>query len=46
VIVLQNKDLDDVRHDILLIIAVALAILFATGLAGPPKIPEQPLVIP
>lgn len=30
---------DGVSHDILLIIATALFILFATGLAGPPTVP-------
>ncbi|MGE5527638.1 MAG: hypothetical protein ACM3X6_00650 [Patescibacteria group bacterium] len=30
---------DEVSHDILLIIATALFILFATGLAGPPTVP-------
>ncbi|KUK52828.1 MAG: hypothetical protein XD78_1685 [Desulfotomaculum sp. 46_296] len=38
--------IDEVRHDILLIAAIALAILFATGLAGPPGVSEQPIVIP
>ncbi len=43
---MQNTDCDEVRHDILLIITVALAILFATGLTGPPAVPEEPVIIP
>lgn len=45
---MQNTDLDcdEARHDILLIITVALAILFATGLAGPPKVPEEVIILP
>lgn len=34
------------RHDILLIIATALFILFATGALGPQQTPAEPIIIP
>ncbi len=37
---------EEVEHDLLLIIVTALTILMSTGLAGPPKVPEVPIVIP
>ncbi|MFZ7101813.1 MAG: hypothetical protein ACOWWO_04020 [Peptococcaceae bacterium] len=40
------KSFEESQHDLLLIILVALFILFATGLAGPSPINEEPLIIP
>ncbi|MBA1336604.1 MAG: hypothetical protein HPY66_3039 [Firmicutes bacterium] len=37
---------EDCQHDLLLIIATAVFILFATGLAAPVEIPGQTIVIP
>ncbi|HEX3048295.1 MAG TPA: hypothetical protein VHY08_26320 [Bacillota bacterium] len=37
---------DQVRHDILLIIATGLFIFFATGILGPQRTPVEPIVIP
>ena len=44
VIALPSRE--DVQHDLLLIITTALAILFVTGLAGPPRVPGTPVVFP
>ncbi|WP_282442286.1 MULTISPECIES: hypothetical protein [Pelotomaculum] len=38
--------LEEIRHDLLLTVVVALVILFATGLAGPSRIPGAPIIIP
>ena len=37
---------EETRHNLLLIIATGLFILFSTGLAAPAEIPEQPIIIP
>jgi hypothetical protein len=38
--------LENVQHDILIIIVAGLFILFASGLAIPLRFPEVPIVIP
>ncbi|OQA10203.1 MAG: hypothetical protein BWY65_00778 [Firmicutes bacterium ADurb.Bin373] len=37
---------DEIKHDLLLTITVALAILFATGISGPSTTPGEPVVLP
>lgn len=37
---------EEVQHDLLLIIAISIAILFATGLAGPSTVTTEPVVFP
>ncbi|MDD4766419.1 MAG: hypothetical protein PHF87_02395 [Desulfotomaculaceae bacterium] len=37
---------DEITHDLLLTIAVVLAILFATGISGPSVTPGEPVVFP
>lgn len=36
---------EDVQHDLILIIMVALFILFVTGLAVSPEIPTAPIIV-
>ncbi|MEW6447783.1 MAG: hypothetical protein AB1426_06815 [Bacillota bacterium] len=38
-------ELEDVQHDLLLIIFTALAILLATGLAGPRAVAPGPSIV-
>jgi hypothetical protein len=40
---LQAKE---ARRSLLFIIVIGLVILFSTGLAGPPRLPEEPIIIP
>ncbi|VFU11421.1 conserved hypothetical protein [anaerobic digester metagenome] len=44
--VIALPDLENVQHDLLLIIATSLAILFATGLAGSPSRAGVPVIFP
>jgi hypothetical protein len=44
VFILPN--IEEVRHDLLLTIAVAIFILYSTGLGGPQEIPAEPVIIP
>ncbi|MFZ5643043.1 MAG: hypothetical protein ACOY46_05590 [Bacillota bacterium] len=38
-------DIEDAQHDLLLIITTALFVLFTTGLAVPPELPTEPVII-
>ncbi|MDD4237393.1 MAG: hypothetical protein PHT62_02370 [Desulfotomaculaceae bacterium] len=37
---------EEVSHDLLLTIVIAIFILYSTGLGGPPVVPSSPIVIP